>query len=175
MAENDSKSATFFSLYNTVQGRLYTYILMLVHNRTAAEDIMQETASIMWDQFDQFQEGTNFGAWAFRIARNKSLEFLRENKKSRIVLQENFYHQIAGEAEKSLDDFSFRLQALELCSRKLNSDDRKLLRMRYQKSMPIKDIAQTMGLSSSAMYKKLVRIMGILRICISKTLPQLEQ
>lgn len=77
------KSVRFFRLYNRAQKRLYSYLLMLVHNHSDAEDLLQETASVLWEQFHQFDKEGSFAAWAIGIARNKAFDFLRSKRGSR--------------------------------------------------------------------------------------------
>ena len=68
----------FTRLLVGIQPLLYGFILSLTHDRVAADDLMQETSAVMWRKFDQFQQGTNFGAWAMKIARFCVLEWRRQ-------------------------------------------------------------------------------------------------
>ena len=68
--------------------------MIMVHNQSAAEDLLQETVTIMWEKFDQFEEGTNFAAWAIAIARNKSLEYLKENHKTKKLFTDATYEKL---------------------------------------------------------------------------------
>jgi RNA polymerase sigma factor (sigma-70 family) len=52
---------------------LYNFAGWLVHNRTDAEDLVQETYLKALRSFASFQPGTNFRAWMFRILRNTFL------------------------------------------------------------------------------------------------------
>ncbi len=61
----------------------------LTHNRTDAEDIVQETYLRAWKYFASFEAGSNIRAWLFRIMFNV-INF-REGKKTKL-------------AETSLDD-----------------------------------------------------------------------
>jgi len=47
-----SNKDDFISLFLSNQRRIFTFILMFVPNRSDAEDLMQETASWMWKNFD---------------------------------------------------------------------------------------------------------------------------
>lgn len=170
MNNPDIKSTRFFSLYTTVQGRVYAYLLMVLHNRVAAEDVLQETAAVMWEKFDRFKEGEHFGAWAISIARNKALEYLRQNKKTKMLFSDQCYLDISEVAASSSGDFISRLSALDGCIKKLDKEQRHLLGMRYKNKVPIKEISQLSGSSSRLLYLKLVRIFDVLRICIQNTL-----
>ena len=49
------------------QKRIWGLVLSLVPRGSDADDVMQETCAVLWRKFDQFEAGTNFGAWALRI------------------------------------------------------------------------------------------------------------
>lgn len=167
---NKPKSNRFFSLYDSVHIRLYSFLLLLVHNQSDAEDILQETASTMWEKFDQFEEGTNFGAWAVSIAHFKALEFLKKNKKSRMIFKEEYYDLISTQARQSTEDLSDRIQAVKHCLKKLPVKDKKLLSMRYKKNIPLKRISKITGRSSSGICQSFSRIIVMLRSCITRRL-----
>ena len=76
MAKKELKSEHFFRLYNAAQKRIYAYLLIMVHNHSDAEDLHQETASVLWERFDEFDKSKSFTAWAIGIARNKALDYL---------------------------------------------------------------------------------------------------
>ena len=40
-----------------------------------AEDVLQEANLVLWRKFDQYQEGTNFFAWACQIIRYEVLKY----------------------------------------------------------------------------------------------------
>jgi RNA polymerase sigma-70 factor (ECF subfamily) len=159
-------------LYTTVQGRVFAFLMMMLHNRGAAEDVLQETAATMWEKFDHFQEGENFAAWAIAIARNKAFEYLRSNKKMKMLFSEDCYQQLYEAASDSSADFQARLSALDHCIGTLEDEQRHLLQLRYQNNVPVKEISQMVGSSSRFVYKKLVSIFELMRVCIQRRLSQ---
>ena len=54
-------------------GQLYNFACWLAGDRTAAEDLVQETYLKACKGFGSFQQGTNFRAWIYRILRNTFL------------------------------------------------------------------------------------------------------
>lgn len=65
---------------------LFSLILSLVRDFAFAEEVMQELAVVVCDQWADFAPGTNFQAWAMRIARNKSTNLTCEARILREVL-----------------------------------------------------------------------------------------
>src|SRR3954467_5741619 len=65
-----SETERFMRLFLAHQRRFYGLILSLVPNVTDADDLLQETAALMWQKFAEFRPGTDFAAWGLRFARN---------------------------------------------------------------------------------------------------------
>ncbi len=166
----DKKSAKFFSLYTSIQGRLHSIILVIVHNQTVADDLLQETAATLWEKFDQFQEGTNFSAWAIRIAKNKCFEYLRRNEKTKKLFRNDFYSQVVDLAVDSTQDFPTRLKALDHCCEKLDARLRTLLKLRFAENVSIKDLSVRFGQPVSTLYNHIAQALEWLRFCIKKSL-----
>lgn len=166
----DKKSANFFRLYTSIQNRLHSIILVIVHNQVVAEDLLQETAATLWEKFDQFEEGTNFSAWAIRIAKNKCFEYLRRNEKTKKLFRNEFYTQAADWAVEATQDLSAHLKALDSCCEKLDAKRRSLLKLRYAENVSIKDLAVQFGQPVSTLYNHIAQALDWLRFCMKKTL-----
>lgn len=64
---------SFEELAMPLFGQLYNFACWLAADRTAAEDLVQETYLKAFRAFSSFQQGTNFRAWIYRILRNTFL------------------------------------------------------------------------------------------------------
>ena len=171
MDKKDLQNAKFIRLYIGIQAKLYYFILAVTHNRDSADELLQETAVVMWNKFDEFNEESNFGAWAIGIAKNKIFEYLRKTKKTKAVFESQIYSQLSEFAEhSSSDDISDRLKALNICTKKLRQQDQKLLLLRYHNNTPIRKISQLTGRSSNSLYKSIARIIFQLRQCVLRQL-----
>ncbi len=71
-------------LLNRNKNKLFTAIYLLVKDRYIAEDIFQEACIKVVNQLRKgaYKEEGKFLPWAMRIARNKSLDYLRMAKKN---------------------------------------------------------------------------------------------
>lgn len=175
MDNAEPKSTQFFRYYNGAQKRIYAYLLMMVHNHNDAEDLLQETASALWEQYEQFDPQRNFAAWAVGIARNKVLDFLKQKRTTRPMFSESFYEEMSNLAETESQKVDRRLTALRSCLKRLPFDNQQLLRLRFEEGLPIKKISQNTPYSPEALYKKISRIYSFLYECIHRTLLQGEQ
>lgn len=172
MDNDSSKSARFFKLYTGVSNRIHSYLLIMVHNKDNAEELLQETATVLWSKFDEYEDGTNFGAWAISIARLKVLEFLRTRQRSQMVFDTRFYELVSDRAVKSFEDLSVRSEALKHCLEKLTENQKKLLSMRFKKNNSIKNISQLTGQPLGSLYHFFSKLIRNLRLCVEKQLIQ---
>jgi RNA polymerase sigma-70 factor, ECF subfamily len=72
-SSEDRSPAGFEELAMPLFDSLYNFTNWLVHNKSNAEDLVQETYLKALRGFASFQPGTNFRAWMFRILRNTFL------------------------------------------------------------------------------------------------------
>ncbi len=160
----------FFELFLNAQNRIYGFLYVMLHNRDDVEDILQETASSMWEHFDKYQDKTDFAAWGIAIARNKAINFIKKNARSRPQLSDDVYSQIMAIEVNAKDDLSERTDALMRCTQKLKDLDRKVLLLRYNQDVSMKKIAQILGRSSTGIYHTMSRIHTLLQECVFKAL-----
>ena len=69
------------SLLDATLGPAYSFALGLTWNEADAEDLLQEAALRACRSFDQFEIGTNFRAWLFRILANCHKNRLRYDRR----------------------------------------------------------------------------------------------
>ena len=169
------KSETFFRLYNAAQQRVYAYLLMMVHNHNDAEDLLQETASILWEKFEEFDTSKSFAAWSVGIARNKALDFMKSKRSSRAFFNDDLYGDIAKIEELESPKAQQRLKALRGCIKKMSLSNQELIHLRFEKGTAVKKMCQKTGHSADVIYKRLSRIYGALGNCVRRTLAQWEK
>lgn len=147
---------------------VYGYILSLVPNWADADEILQETNIRLWEEFEKFVLGTNFAAWAIRVAHFQVLTWRKRASRSRLVFDQRVVNAIAEEPYWSDDVFEARQQALGECVSELPDHSRELLRSCYQRDNKIKDVAVQLKKSPAAVYKALERIRVALHGCIER-------
>ncbi len=148
---------------------MFSFIITLVPNYSEAEDLLQETASLMWQKFDTFEPGTNFWAWARQIARYKISNYYR-TKKQEFRLDEDLLDHLCAANEKVTQNLHERRAALTGCLKKLNPEDSKLIHRKYFQKESIADIARQTDRSLPTLYKQMSFIYFLLQSCIRKTL-----
>lgn len=164
------EKAPFVKLLTANYARIYAYIITLVPNDTDADDLMQETATVMWENFHKFEPGTNFVSWAVTIARYQILNYRKKHKRSRLFLSDQAYDLLISETEKVQEQSQDRLQALRRCLDKLPAKDQEFLRIRYYEGASARVVAQKVGTSIDSVYRYTARLTHWLLGCVRRTL-----
>ena len=169
MADPD-RGARFVRLFLQHQRRIHGLILALVPNGPDADDILQETSTVLWEKFDDFDPGTNFPAWALRIARYQVMAYYSTRRRQRSRLSDETVDAVVDRmaARTARDDA--RSAALEGCLERLPSDDRALLEQRYRGEVPTEELARQAGRTIFAVYKTLDKIHDRLLQCLQSKL-----
>ncbi len=97
----------FVKLFTSHERRIFSYVLSLVGDYHAADDVFQQTSLVLWQKFDDFQPGTNFGAWACRIAHYKVLNYRKQQHRFKVGFSDAFIEVIAAtktEYDKGFED-----------------------------------------------------------------------
>jgi RNA polymerase sigma-70 factor, ECF subfamily len=158
----------FVRLFSRHEARMHAYILTMAPNLADAADILQETSSVMWRKFDQFQPGTNFFAWACQIARLEVQSYRKRLRHSAVALSDEFIAAVAAKAEQMNELLESRHAHLLDCMNNLRDSDRDLLQQRYFEGSTIETVASHTRRSVEAAYKALQRIRRQLFECIER-------
>jgi RNA polymerase sigma-70 factor (ECF subfamily) len=164
-----SEQNDFLRLFLRHNRRLFAYILTMIPNHVDAEDVLQETASVLWDKFSDYEPGTMFYAWARQIARYKVSEYYRQ-KKSLVSMGSEVLERIEAIGDPILGSLDDRMTALRGCLSKLDPQDAQLVHTRFFLNTTLKDLAANTDQSVHTLYKRMVQIYTVLQVCIKKTL-----
>jgi RNA polymerase sigma-70 factor, ECF subfamily len=73
-------AAAFEALYERHARALYPTVKRIVRDAGAADEVLQEVFYQVWQKADDYRGTGPAGAWLYRIARNKSLDYLRRQR-----------------------------------------------------------------------------------------------
>jgi RNA polymerase sigma-70 factor (ECF subfamily) len=166
----EEKYERFVVLFTHEEPALRAFVRSLLPSWHDVDEVMQQTSIVIWKKFDQFKPGTSFMRWACVIARFEVLKYRRSKARERLVFREDLCELLAEEAMDSAEALQKERQALYECMQKLSDTDRALVGAAYAHGTSIKEVAESIGHSATAFYKKLHRIrMGLLG-CIQRQL-----
>jgi RNA polymerase sigma-70 factor (ECF subfamily) len=164
-------SAEFVGHVIRHQRRLYAFICALVRNPADAEDVLQECNLVLWRKSAEFQAGTDFLSWAFRIAQLQVIAFRKKQARACEPFDDALIAQLADEAPRHLKEhFDRRLQALLDCLQRLRPEQRALLARRYEPGGSVNEMARASGRAPKAVSEALRRIRDTLMQCIERKL-----
>lgn len=72
--------AAFESLFRTYQSEVYKWIVCIIRDPAAAEDLTIETFWRIYRAHARFDPRRDFGPWARRIATNAALDYLKKSR-----------------------------------------------------------------------------------------------
>ena len=158
----------FVDLMTAHQGRLYGYLLTLSADPDAANDVLQDANVVLWKQSRQFKPGSNFKAWAFRIAHFQYMAYRQRQLRDKTLFNDDLLATLASEARDVDELHEQRAAALERCLERMPTRSREAIRLRYADELKICDMAEILHRSANAVYQILFRARRWLIECVQK-------
>lgn len=148
----------FGVLYDRYVQKVYHKCLGMTRDKELAKDLAHDIFLKAFVNMSKFGFRSSFSTWLYSITYNYCLDHLRKGRKihkqsvdDRIDLvdsNEDLY-------EKEM--FQLKSERLDVVLGEIDPEDRGLLLMKYQEELSVKDIAQVMSLSESAVKMRMLR------------------
>jgi RNA polymerase sigma factor (sigma-70 family) len=156
----------FESLFRAHQRPVYGWILRIVRDPAAAEDLTVETFWRIHRAHDRFESTHAFEPWARRIATRAALDWLRARRPERGVAATNFDQDVADLPSKPAPDpgiaAEVRLKTAQAFAR-LPPGLRVAATLVIVEEQPHKDVAAALGISVGAVKLRVFRAIRLLR------------
>ncbi|WP_146579049.1 sigma-70 family RNA polymerase sigma factor [Neorhodopirellula pilleata] len=166
------RTPEFIQLLTSSQSRLYGYILSLLYDADQASDVLQQTNAILWEKEDDFELGTNFIAWSFRIAYYQVLAHRKQSQRERLSFNNELIAEIAKVASDAGETFESRQRLMRQCLQKLNQRQREVIHRRYDSGASLDSIANETEMTVNAVKQLLFRARNALARCINQGLEE---
>ncbi|MGL9618751.1 sigma-70 family RNA polymerase sigma factor [Bradyrhizobium sp. U531] len=145
----DGNRTAMHILYCRHNVRVYRFILRIVRDATAAEDLVSQVFLDVWRTAGQFQGRSQVSTWLLSIARFKALTAMRQRRFEDIDQED--VRQIPDDCdtpETSLDrsDTSAILRA---CVQKLSPAHREIINLVYYHEKSVEEVGQIIGIPQS--------------------------
>ncbi|MDR1847657.1 MAG: RNA polymerase sigma factor [Bacteroidales bacterium] len=146
IADGDKKVfEMFFNEYNI---KLLNLCYGMLHNKTEAEDLVQEIFIDILSKAKGFKGNSKFSVWVYRIAINKTISHIRK-RKIRNIFSALTNEQVA-DTESDDDDREVRFSDLKLAVDTLPLKERTAIVLYAYDEMSQKDIAEVMQSNTGA-------------------------
>ena len=152
------EAAAFEALFKAHQREVYGWIVRLVRDRGAAEDLTIETFWRVYRSRVRFDPARSFGAWTRRIAMNVAIDHLKRAARGRDVAREAFDPTAASgvEAADARRSIARAFQSLPPALRIIAT-------LALLEERPYQEIADVLGLSLGAVKSRMFRATRLLR------------
>lgn len=152
-------SNCFELLYTRYAEKIYAKCYSMLGDAGKAEDATQEIFTKLFLNLAKFGEKSKFSTWVYSITYNYCIDYIRREKKLKAVFSEEM-EKAPDLAEDTVSDkemMEMEYDHLKVVLVELSPDDSSILLMKYQDGMPIKDIAEVLDKSESAVKMQIKR------------------
>lgn len=144
-------------LVERYQKSLYRHALGMVVSPAAAADLVQDSLVKGYLSLDQCQDGARFGAWVFRILRNRCLDYLKERRRKDVSLEEGAMG-VAATDDPGVELERQQLgQAVADALSTLPEAQREAFLLKHVEGHSYEEMAEMMGSSVSALKMRVMR------------------
>ncbi|MEQ8706575.1 MAG: sigma-70 family RNA polymerase sigma factor [Phaeodactylibacter sp.] len=152
-------TACFKVLYDRYVGKIFAKCISILKDEVAAQDATQEIFTKIFLNLSRFKEKARFSTWVYSITYNYCIDYLRRKKKQKDLFSDDI-EQVPDLAEEEVSDkiiLEIELDQLEQVLQHISDSDRMVLLMKYQDRMSIKEIAEIIDKTESAVKMKIKR------------------
>ena len=148
----------FESLFRQHQSAVYRWIVRIVRDPAAAEDLTVETFLRAYRAHARFRSDGNFEGWLRRIGTNAALDHLRSARKHVPLSDDLPSDPVPDSAEQSESRLAIRSAMVSLPPRL-----RIVVQLGLIEEEPYRAISEALGISESAVKLRMFRAVRILR------------
>ncbi|GAB2782952.1 RNA polymerase sigma factor [Rhabdobacter roseus] len=154
----------FEALYERYADKVYRKCLSLVKEPAKAEDFTHDIFLKLILKLGTFKENARFSTWLYSITYNYCMDQLRVvQKRGEVYGEEEIMTPAEADLDSVFEEDEIELRRLQQAMAQLNTDEKTLLMMKYQDDMSIREIAEVLGVTESAVKMRLLRSRAKLR------------
>jgi RNA polymerase sigma-70 factor (ECF subfamily) len=158
------------------QSRLRTVLSYYFHSREEIEEHLQVAFVQAYLNLSSCDMSAGFYAWLRGVAINTlKMELRRLHTSRRWGAEYLRYLQLQKLENEEHAEPELRAEALKHCLAKLPTDDASLISAKYEQRRPLGELARQWQITTGALKVRLLRIRGVLRVCIQKQLRKSDE
>ncbi len=167
----DGDHAAYDFLQKKYKRIIAALIRKMVQNEDDVDDLTQESFIKAYNALASFQFGYSFSAWLYRIASNTCIDFLRKKRFPTISIdkpignsEDNHFFEIEDKTYMPDDSVlsKEKLEALREAIENLPENYREIIKLRHEKEMDYKNIAEMLDLPLGTVKAHLFRARKLL-------------
>lgn len=157
MGSQDSRH--FGELYRRYAGKVYAKCISMLNDEGMARDATQEIFIKVLLNLSRFNAQSTFSTWIYAITYNLCIDLIRRKKKLNVIFSEDI-----GKLSKAVDVevpdsvlLEIKQEQLREVMKAMPPGDKAILMMKYMDDLSIRDIADVLGKSESAIKMQIMR------------------
>ena len=147
IAEGDRTA--MHTLYARHNVRVYRFVLRMLRDVTATEDLVSQVFLDVWRTARQFEGRSQVSTWLLSIARFKALTALRQRKYEDIDQDEVMEVADGGDTPETSLARSRTSDILRACVAKLSPAHREIVSLVYYHEKSVEEVAQLIGIPAA--------------------------
>jgi RNA polymerase sigma-70 factor (ECF subfamily) len=163
---------TFHEELSSNLPKLRAMAIVMTHDRSAADDLMQDTVVRMLKAQTSYTPGTNFVGWAYRIMRNRHISLLRRNKHASVPLEDP---SVAAVGYKATQEGRIAQNELVVALRGLPRHQREALLLVGGAGLSYNEVAVALQCSVGTIKSRVSRARESLRQALMEHEPEKEE
>lgn len=151
-------SVCFSLLYSRYASKIYGKCISMLRDEAMAQDATQEIFTKIFLNLSSFGGKAKFSTWVYSITYNYCIDYIRRKKKQ-VALFTDDIERAPDIVDEVPDEalLAMEVKQLRTVLDHIPAGDRAVLLMKYQDELSIRDIAEILNNSESAIKMKIMR------------------
>ncbi len=150
----------FAELYDRYSQKVYNKCLGFAKSQGEAEDLTQDVFLMLFIKLGSFKGKSKFSSWVYAFTYNFCVNYVNRNKERKMKDKSDSLTDSGKQIAIDVDDedlLNLRSQKLKKALELIAPEDKKILLLKYQDDIPIKELTRLLDLSDSAVKMRLKR------------------
>lgn len=163
--------AAFAALYKATAGKLFGICLRILHDRTEAEDVLQDIFCTVWLKASTFDPAKAHAlTWLMVIARNKAIDRLRARQSAQRSERSGVPAELPDPTPSAaaLVEVSDERRRLDDCLRELDQSQSAAIRAAFLDGLTYEVLAQAEGVPLGTVKSRIRRGLMRLKACLER-------
>ena len=151
-------------LYGRYHKGIYNYVLRMINDVEASEDILQEVYVAVWQSAHRYGRRSSVKTWIYRIAHNQAVSWIRKQSKAELLVESTI--DPPSDPEKTFE-LNWRAEEVRSAMSQLNPIHRATVELAFVHDLSYSEISEVLdcpvGTVKSRMSSAVKQMYGILR------------
>lgn len=156
----DNNTLLFGVLYDRYARMVYNKCYGFARSEDEAEDLTQDVFLMLFIKLKSFQGRSKFSSWLYSFTYNFCVNYVNRNKERKMSDQSSPIEQSEYKLTEEVSDeslFEMRSEKLKEALDLIDPEDKKILLLKYQDDVSIKELQELLEIGESAVKMRLKR------------------